>query len=146
MVSVYKHLNDKEETYLKLNFTYLPVYATFLLENKLHEFVKEQIALSKEFKLPLLKFLEALSEEQLIELGLQTTNELLKSLAENKAAEYIRISTKKWLSNQLPAITKSQVIAEDIALFSFLRRKIFRHFISAYTTDINLATKILDEV
>ena len=146
MIPVYKHLNDHEIIYLKLNFNYLPTYAKFLLENKLHEFVKEQLHLSKEIELPLLKFLKGLSDEQLIKLGLQTTVEFLNSCAANKADEYITTSVKRWLSNQLPAITKSQIVAEDITLLSYLRRTTFRHFISSYTTDINLATNILDEI
>ena len=146
IIPVYKHLTDQETIYLRLNFDYLPSYAKFLLENKLHEFVKEQLYLSKEIELPLLKFLKNFSQEQLIKLGLQTAEEFLNSCAENKADEYIKISVERWLSNQLPAITKNQIIPEDITLLSFLRRTVFRHFISSYTADVNLAIKIMDEV
>lgn len=146
MIYADKDLNNQKETLLKLNFNYLPSYAAFLLEKELLEFVKQQLLLSKEIKLPLLKYLDDFSEEQLVTLGLQTTEELLKSLAENKAEEYIEFSTERWLSNQLPSITKNQIIAEDILLLSFVRRKVFRHFISSYTTNINLATQILDEI
>ncbi len=141
MISAYRALNDQKEIQLQLIFSYLPAYATFLLENKMHDFVKQQILLSKEIKLPLLKYLENFSEEQLLALGLQTTEELLKSLAENKAAEYIKFSTERWLSNQLPSIAANQVVVDDILLLSLVRRKIFRHFISAYTTNIDLCNK-----
>ncbi|HEY2726053.1 MAG TPA: PAS domain-containing protein, partial [Parafilimonas sp.] len=146
LISVYKHFNDQEINHIKLNFNYLPSYAKFLLENKLHEFVKQQLYLSKQIQLPLLKFLKDLSEEQLINLGLETTKEFLNSCAENKVDEYIKTSLARWLSNQLPSITKNQIIAEDITLLSFVRRTVFRHFISSYTEDINVATKILDEI
>lgn len=146
IIPVYKHFNDQGTIYLKLNFNYLPSYAKFLIENKLHEFVKEQLHLSKKIELPLLKFLKDFSEEQLIKLGLQTTQEFLNSCAENKAEEYIKTSVERWLSNQLPAITKNQIVAEDITLLSFLRRTTLRHFVSSYTADITLGTKIMDEI
>ena len=83
---------------------------------------------SKEIKLPLLKFLEHFSEEQLIALGLQTTKELLNSCAENKADEYIKSSAERWLNNQLPSIAKNQIVAEDITLVSFIRRTNLQSF------------------
>ena len=146
MISLFKELKNQQENRLELHFNYLPLYAAFLLENKMHEFVKQQILLSKEIKLPLLKYLENFSEEQLIVLGLQTTEELLKSLRENRAAEYIKFSTERWLSNQLPSIAANQVIIDDILLLSLVRRKIFRHFIPTYTNNLELAIKILNEI
>src|SRR3982751_3138939 len=103
MIAVYKHLDDQEIIHIKLNFNYLPSYAKFLLENKLHEFVKQQLHFSKEMQLPLLKFLKDFTDEQLIKLGMQTTIEFLNSCAENKADEYIKTSVERWLSNQLPS-------------------------------------------
>ena len=144
--SVYKNLNDHEITQLKLDFDYLPSYAKFLLENKLDEFVKQQLHLSNEIKLPLLKFFKDFTQEQFIALGTQTVTELLNCLAENKADEYIKTSLNNWLNNQLPFIAKNEIIAEDITLLSYIRRKNFNQFITCYTTDINLAIKILDEV
>jgi hypothetical protein len=39
-----------------LDLQYFPGYAKFLLKNKLQEFVKAHLELSREIKLPLLKF------------------------------------------------------------------------------------------
>ena len=47
IIPVYKHLDDQEIKHLKLNFNYLPSYAKFLFDNKLHEFVKQQLYLLK---------------------------------------------------------------------------------------------------
>ncbi len=128
-----------------LNFKYFNSYAKYLLENKLEEFVRTQLIFSREINLPLLKFFEHLSEEELIAIGTEGVTELLRYCAANKATEYIKLSTAKWLNNQLPFISKSQVIAEDISLVGFMRRRLFRHFITSYTNDIQKALQILYE-
>ncbi|HVX25651.1 MAG TPA: PAS domain-containing protein [Parafilimonas sp.] len=130
----------------KQDFQFFPAYAKFLLENKLRELSVEQLKLSRENNLPLLKHLQDLSEEALIEIGIKTTTELLSYCAENKMNSYIEVSSKRWLNNQLPAITKSEINAQDVTLFNFIRRKLFRSFITYYTSDIKLAIKILDEI
>lgn len=129
----------------KQDFQFFPAYAKFLLENKLREWSVEQLILSRENNLPLLKYLKDFSEEQLIELGITTTAELLRSCIEGKIDEYIQFSAERWLNNQLPSITKNEIYVEDVALFGFIRRKLFRNFITSYTTDIDLAIKILNE-
>ncbi len=129
----------------KQDFQFFPAYAKFLLENKLREWSVEQLILSRENNLPLLKYLKDFSEEQLIELGITTTAELLRSCTEGKIDEYIQFSAERWLNNQLPSITKNEINVEDVALFGFIRRKLFRNFITSYTTDIDLAIKILNE-
>ncbi|MBV9962767.1 MAG: PAS domain-containing protein [Parafilimonas sp.] len=128
-----------------LNFSYLNGFAKFLLENLLDDFVEKQLIFSREIKLPLLKYFENFSDEELIAIGKETTQELLKSCAENKAHEYIKKSVDDFLNNQMVFITKGQIISEDIILLSFMRRKLFRHFITAYTTDTDIILKTLHE-
>lgn len=143
---IYKNLKDPISLQDKLMFEYFPAYAKFLLQNKLREFAIEQLRLSRTTQLPLLKYFENFSEEELIELGIKTTSELLSCCAENKINEYIEASVQRWMNNKLPIITKSQINAEDVTLFSFIRRTLFKHFITSYTSDINLIIKILSEI
>jgi PAS domain S-box-containing protein len=126
-------------------FNYFPAYAKFLLEKKVREFAIEQIKLLQAAHLPLLKYFKHFSEAQLTELSIKTSTGLLGYCAANKTNEYIEIFVEKWMSNRLPGIIKNQVSAEDITLFSFTRRRLFRHFITEYTSDTSLAIKILDE-
>src|SRR5258705_4723181 len=116
----------------KPGFIFFPAYSQFLLENKLHEIAAEQLRLSREIKLPLLKYFEGFSETELIAIGTESMKELLSYCAQNRANEYIETSVRKWRNNQLPFITRNQIIAEDITLFSLMRRKIFRHFLPSY--------------
>src|SRR5436190_11879212 len=128
-----------------IDFKYFNAYAKYLLDNKLDELAKAQLAFSQEIKLPLLKFFEHLTEKELILIGIEGVTELLNYCAANKADEYINLSVEKWMNNQLPFVAKNQVLAEDISSVGFMRRRLFRHFITSYTTDIESALKILYE-
>jgi PAS domain S-box-containing protein len=142
---IYSALREKIAKPYEPVFSYFPAYAKFLLEKKVKEFAIEQLRLLQEMQLPLLKYFEHFPEEQLIELSIKASTGLLEFCAANKINEYIEIFVEEWMSNRLPGIIKNQVSAEDITLFSFIRRKLFRHFITGYTADANLAIKILDE-
>src|SRR4051812_25335382 len=126
LVSAASNIHDEKIFSDRLNFKYLPAYAKYLLENKLDEFVKAQLQLLREINLPLLKLLQNFTEDELIDQGLISSKELLSNCAENTADAYIKTSVELWLNNQLPFVSKSQIVAEDIAMFSFVRRNIFR--------------------
>jgi len=129
----------------ELDLKYFPGYAKFLLKNKLKEFVEAHLRLSREMELPLLKFLGKFPESKLLFIGIKNSRELLSHCAANKADEYINLSIEKWLNNQSSLLSKNQVVAEDITLLGFMRRKLFRQFISAYTSDTQLMLDILNE-
>lgn len=129
-----------------LHFRYLPAYAQFILEHKLDDFVKAQLKLSREVKIPLLRFFESFSEEQILALGKETAIEFLTYTAENKLKEFIAVSIEKWLGNQIPMISRNEVVADDITLVSYIRRKTFRDFLQFYTSDVQLFTNVMDEI
>lgn len=132
---------------VKLDFYHLPDYANFLLYNKPDEFSLAMLNVSLEEKLPILKHFETLPEDQVIKLTLESTKVLLKYFAENKANEYIDFSQKRWVNDQLPLLLQGEsIIVRDITKLSFIRRKVFRRFISDYTTDITTHNNIMEEV
>ena len=96
----------KEESLKDL--AHLPAFAGFLLTHKLQEFSIQLIHLSQVFKIPLLKYLDHYSEEELIALVKKSNEELLDHLARNQAEEHIRTSLNRWLNNELPASTAIQ--------------------------------------
>jgi len=139
--------NEVEDNTLKnLQFSYFPAYAKFLLEYDVRQLVEEQLRLSRSLNLPLLRFFESFTEAEMIAIGIGSMEELLGFCAENKAREYINMSVKKWFANQLPVITRHQIVAEDITILSLIRRTIFRHFLHDYTADLERYAKIMDEV
>lgn len=129
-----------------LTFKYLPAYAQFILDNKLQEFAVKTIRLSREVNLPLLKFFKSYSEEQLIQISTQSIAETLKMIAANRIKEYIENSLRAWKNNELPFATREAIVADDITLQSFIRRKVFRDFLNFYTSDIMVYTRIMEEV
>jgi PAS domain S-box-containing protein len=130
----------------KLHFSFLPAYCDYLLHNKLKEFSAEMLRVSKEEKVPFLKFLAAMPEDKLLELSIQTTKELLESLAENRASEFMDESVKRWKENRLPVIKEEQIVIEDISIFNFIRRKVFRDFFPLYSENVRIFVKVMEEV
>lgn len=138
--------NPNKSSLLKsLNFSHLPGYASFLLKNELNDFVLSSILIAKEEEIPVMKFFEALPEEKVLEISLQSTTELLEHLANNKAQEYIELSLNRWVANQMPVIQSEDLVAEDITSISFLRRKMFRNFLAKYTLNFLDYANIMDE-
>lgn len=125
---------------------YLPSFAAYLLAHKLQEYVVQQLQLSRELKLPLLKLIEHLSTGELINLTTESSSEFLNYLAQNKASEYIQLSTTRWKDNQLPLIDKYEIVAEDISLVTYLRKRVFTHFITDYCRDTEQVLELIKEI
>jgi len=130
----------------KLNFKYFPPYAQFLLEHKLEEFAAKLLQLSREVNLPLLKLFQSYTEEQLIQLGIQSVKNSLTFFAANKGRELIEHSVKMWLNNEIPMISRDAIVADDITLVSFIRRKAFRDFLPFYTNEFAAYRNIMEEI
>lgn len=127
-------------------FVHLPTYAEFVLNNHLEAFVNEQLLLSQEMDIPVLKHLAHFTREQLQQQLMQSSAELLRYLAANKAKASIEISMQRWLSNQLPLISKFQILAEDITLINYVRQEALKRFVPSYTSDLSLAMAIVQEI
>ena len=130
----------------KLLFEFLPGYAAFLMQEKLVDFVKEGIQASRDEEMPVLKFLAAFTEEQIIAMSIGAQKELLTAIAENKIREHINIGLEKWNTNRLEVIDRGELAAEDITAVAFLRQKLFRKFLPFYTKDFDLFNKVLDDI
>src|SRR5437870_221446 len=107
----------------KFNFKFLPDYAAFLLKEKMRDFVKEGLALTREEDMPILKYFTAFSDEQLIEMGMKANEELLSALASNNARAYAEQARAKWDANNIEVIEKDDLVAEDITMVAFIRKK-----------------------
>ena len=127
-------------------FIYLPDYATFLLNNKLTEFVTVGIRFCREVDLPLLKPLAKFSEEELVKLSIDSNREILTAIVTNKIADHIEANSKKWIANNLVIVDKEEISAEDLTLGFYLRRKIFGFFLDAYTKNVFLQKFIISEL
>jgi hypothetical protein len=146
-MSIYFPVHTRNNSNLSIsNLNHLPSYAAYLIKHKLNEYASYQLQLSRELKLPLLQALSHLTEAQISAIILQSANEYLSFLSENKAAEQINNSLSKWMNNQLPQIDQKDVSAEDITLVAYIRKKVFLHFINQYTSDQQVLVALIEEI
>lgn len=139
-------------TYLKTNadvslhFQALPEYCLFLLNTRLEEFTEIVLRTSIEIEVPLLSHFKSMSSEELFEVGKKTNSILLLMLSKNQIAEYIEQSCENWLQNQLPVVQRDHVIAEDVTMINFARKKAFRTFLKFYSPDLDVFNRIMEEI
>lgn len=126
---------------------HLPGFAQFILEHHLTGFVEEQLDLSFQLNIPLLKnLLLRFSKEELHEISKKTSTEYLVYLKENRAYDQVKDSTEKWISDQLEIIGKFQVTGQDITLINYVRQQALRKFIPLYTNNVQQALDLSREI
>lgn len=130
----------------KLQLRYLPGFAEFIKNEKLVDYIKVQLRYSHELKLPLLRFFEAMSEEEIIAVSIPSQTEFLDAIIHNEVKEYIEESQRKWIANQLEIIDKYDVAPEDITLVSYVRKKALIAFLPEYTAILADALAIISEI
>lgn len=135
-----------EVTVNVLNFNYLPAYAQYLLDNKLEDFIRLMLSTSKEIDVPLLRFFKDIPDEELVQMSVQGTQEFLSFFAANRVEEFIDLSLKRWVENQLPQIQNDDIVARDISTVNFARKRTFRQLLGNYTTDFEVYANIMEEV
>lgn len=125
---------------------YLPEFADYILNNKLVEFVTVGIRFSREADLPLLKPLSKFSEDELVAISVESNREILEAISKNEVAALIEANAKKWIENNLGIIDRNELVAEDLTLGFYLRRKIFAYFLDGYTKNVVLQKFIIAEL
>ena len=96
--------------------------------------------------IPLLKLLSHLSEEELFALSIKTSTEFLNYLIQNNAEGQIEDGLTSWKSNRLPVMDKSDIVAEDITLISFIRKQTFLHFIPDFCRNSDQMIGLIGEI
>lgn len=137
----------KKETIHSLQkLSHLPAFAGFIRTHKLDEFVEEQLRLSEELDLPLLKQFGNLSRAEVRDIAENGATELLTYLAENKAEDYIRLSMERWKANQLPVIDKGAPLVQDITQVTYIRKQAFLYFIPQYCSGAEQIIELVREI
>ena len=128
------------------DLVHLPRFASYLLTQKLDDYIQKQFQYSLELDVPLLKYFLALPDAERDAIAKQTVTEFLTYLANNKAADQIETALKQWRNNQLPIVGKEAIVAEDITLINYVRKKTLLDFIPTYTSDINEVIELAQEI
>ncbi len=116
-----------------LIFQELPLFARFIKDNFLNEFVVEQLRLSRELKLPLLNYFKSMKEEELIAASTVSALDFLICLEENKASERIVKAQLRWVENKIGFVKSDEITAEDITLVSYIQKQAFVKLLMKYT-------------
>jgi PAS domain S-box-containing protein len=122
-----KHIPD-------LIFHELPLFARFVKDNFLNEFVIEQLRLSEELKLPVLSYLKSMTHEELIAASKISSADFLTCLEENKASERIVKAQQRWVENKMGFVKSDEITAEDITLVSYIQKQSFLKLVIHYTS------------
>lgn len=128
-------------------YSQLPAYARYLLNNRVHEYASEQLDLSKKLAVPLLKTLTArYTEQEIVQLAISTSREYLEFIAANKGKEQIMQSMSRWTKDQLEIVAQGDVSAKDITLINYMREQALKKFLPEYTSDLQTILTINKEI
>lgn len=139
-------MNSVKSDIVDLKLELLPEFAAYILSNRREEFVRRLMELSYAADLPLLRYLVSMSEEEIFRASLDSNTRLLTSLQNRNPHEYIETTTRNWVTNQLPLVSRDQIIVEDITLINYLRKKTFREVLRDYSKDPGTILKIVEEI
>ncbi|HYC85133.1 MAG TPA: PAS domain-containing protein [Chryseosolibacter sp.] len=114
------------------DYKHMPGFAQFLLDNHLDAYVADQLRVWRALDLPILKKLEHMSEEQVVQLTKGSAADFLQLLANNQAREQLRITLDRWVKDQLNVMSKYEVRAEDITGVNFARAKALKQWSRHY--------------
>jgi|ERR1043166_7473431 hypothetical protein len=141
-----------DEIKSRFKFQYIPDYAGFILKNKLEEFVTVGIRFCREMDLPMMRPLAKIEEKDLVAMSLESNAELLEALAANNVAPLIEKRLEIFLKNEMvnkkgeKILDRSEIMADDIILGAFLKRKMFSFFLQSYTQNAVVHTLIMGEM
>ncbi|MES2702657.1 MAG: PAS domain-containing protein [Bacteroidota bacterium] len=129
-----------------LVFTHLPAFARFIRDNHLVEYVEEQLRLSHELAVPILKLFAHMSHDELMQMALPSHTDFLIAAEENRLKEKLEESIELWTTDRLGLLKREEVVAEDITLVSYVRKQALFKFLPVYTGDINECLAIVKEI
>jgi PAS domain S-box-containing protein len=125
----------------------LPGFARWILDSQLEKFSRLMLEFSRLEKIPLLKFFNDYSDDQLIEIGKKSGEELLTFIADNRIDEYLHKSLNEWIENRLQLnLQRASIAAEDISLISLVRRRVFRSLVATYSDNLSHCLEVMEEV
>jgi PAS domain S-box-containing protein len=130
----------------KLTFVHLPRYASFVKDNLLVPYITEQLRISREIRLPMLRFFENIAEDELVTMSIPSNRLFLTYAAENRLSEQLKTSLANWEADAMGIIKKDEITAEDVTLAGFMRKKALTKFLPSYTNDIFEALEIIKEI
>ncbi|MFL5753623.1 MAG: PAS domain-containing protein, partial [Bacteroidia bacterium] len=120
-------------------------FAAYIRKSHLHEYVRESLRLLDTIDIPLMRYFRHLSQQQLFDMSVVSSDKFLSSLENDTALEEARKNLRQWEDDKLEGIGKTSIVPTDLILIYTLQKKALLKFLSRFTSDINQAEKILQE-
>lgn len=133
-------------TLIKKSISLLPGFLRYVVEERLEEFVAIQWRLSEEAEAPVMKFFAGTSEAERIAISIEPTREFWGGITPQNLHSHIEAWVDIWKTNQLPLISKDQVVVEDIVLSTYIRKTALVHFLGDYAADLKVYAEISAEI
>jgi PAS domain S-box-containing protein len=127
-------------------FRHLPPFAEYILQFRFSEYLDAIKQVSKEVNVPLLKYFEEMPREELDRLTYESGKRFLSAIKNSQFNSFIEEGRTSWLQNQLPIISRDQVVVEDITLVNYCRRWALRNMVTYYTQDLSTVLDLCDEI
>ncbi len=124
----------------------LSKYLIFIKENHLEAAGKESMRLVFELKLPLMKLFVNMPEEVLLEQSMKSIGEFAENLADSSYFVKQQESLKLWEEDKIPGIPPNAIEPSDLVLIYTLQKKWMLKFLPLYTSDVQLAADIINEL
>jgi PAS domain S-box-containing protein len=127
-------------------FRHMPGFAAFIKKNYLVPYISEQINISREINLPMLKFFQGIPDDELIAMSVESHKEFLTAVENNTIRAYVEKSISTWMADGLGIIKRDEVTAEDITMAGYMRKRALIKFLPSYTSDVSEAIGIINEI
>ncbi|MBN9485127.1 MAG: hypothetical protein BGO70_10920 [Bacteroidetes bacterium 43-93] len=130
------------------NFIYsiFPRFAKFIREHHLVAYIKEQIKLSHQFDLPMLKHVAHIPEDQLLEMGIPPHSDFLMNVEQNTLSGFLERSLRQWENDEMEIFGRYDIMADDIILGSHIRKMAMMQFVPLFTTDVSEIIRLVNEI
>lgn len=124
----------------------LSTFSRYLRQYKLQELAAFNVEIFNTMDMPLGRFIPDMEEKQLIDFLKQTFEKLLCSFEDGTALEKTKANILKWQEDKLPGISKYNIAPSDIILMYSLQKKSLMKFVFEYTSNIEEAVGIVNEL
>jgi signal transduction histidine kinase len=122
-------------------------FAKFLRKNYLEEFTRESLRRIKGLDIPLLRLFKDMPDEELFKLSLKSTEELLSDFEKGEALKRLILNIKAWEEDKLEyGIRQDQIQPNDFILTYAAQKQTLVYFLPRYTSDVEVAAKVVLEL
>jgi signal transduction histidine kinase len=121
-------------------------FVEFLLVHHLDALAADNIALVREWDVPLMRLFAHISEPDLLQMTRAGLTAFLGDLASNQALDTAAQSLKDWEADRLPGVPKGSIEPEDLILIAAAQEQAILGYLTRFTDQSSVAMGIVREL